>query len=115
VPNGARRAGAAAVGASKPPQNHFVWEAMCGRQQGQMVLGNLAWFICGGFLIFLEYLMVGLLFSVTIVLFKTGSSVFRLAFLVAAPIGRDWGVIVDKAVPLCRCVVASSIRSCCLC
>jgi uncharacterized membrane protein YccF (DUF307 family) len=73
---------------------------MCGvnRQQGQMILGNLAWFICGGFLIFIEYLLVGLVFSVTILLFSSGVSIFRIAMLVAAPIGRDWGVIVDKAV-----------------
>jgi uncharacterized membrane protein YccF (DUF307 family) len=74
--------------------------AMCGRAVSKLVLSNTAWFICGGFLIWLEYLMVGFVMCVTLVLMKPGYTILKLSWLVAAPLGADWGRIVEAAVRL---------------
>lgn len=50
---------------------------------------NLLWFFFGGFLIFLEYLAVGLLLCLTLVGIPWGLACFRLAGLGAWPFGRD--------------------------
>ena len=73
---------------------------MCGRAVSKLVLSNTAWFICGGFLIWLEYLMVGFVMCVTLVLMKPGYTILKLSWLVAAPLGADWGRIVEAAVRL---------------
>jgi hypothetical protein len=71
---------------------------MCGRQVSKLVLSNLAWFICGGFMIWLEYLMVGVVFMLTIVLAKPGYSILKLSALIFAPLGADWATIVETSV-----------------
>ena len=89
-----------------------------------LLLSNGLWFVCGGAIIFVEYLLVGLIFSLSVVLFKydtfdyiarsipcifpafslflfihsSGIQIFNLAFLVVAPLNRNWGVIVNKSV-----------------
>ena len=71
---------------------------MCGRQASKLVLSNLAWFICGGFVVWLEYVLVALVFMATLVLFKPGFTILKLSGLVFAPLGADWGKIVESAV-----------------
>lgn len=50
---------------------------------------NLLWFFLGGFLIFVEYVVAGLLLCLTIVGIPWGLACFRLAGLGAWPFGRD--------------------------
>src|SRR5690606_21592398 len=50
---------------------------------------NLLWFFLGGFLIFLEYVVAGLLLCLTIIGIPWGLACFRLAGLGAWPFGRD--------------------------
>ncbi|HLT29932.1 MAG TPA: YccF domain-containing protein [Myxococcaceae bacterium] len=50
---------------------------------------NLLWFVLGGFLIFIEYVAVGLLLCLTLVGIPWGLACFRLAGLGAWPFGRE--------------------------
>jgi uncharacterized membrane protein YccF (DUF307 family) len=87
---------------------------MCGRQASKLILSNTAWLFCGGFIVWLEYVLVGLLFSATIVLFKNGMAILKLSSLIFAPLGADWGTVVETSV---RILVISQFRtfdSCCL-
>jgi uncharacterized membrane protein YccF (DUF307 family) len=51
-------------------------------------LGNLIWLIFGGFLIFLEYMVSGLLLCITIVGIPFGLQVFKLAFMALWPFDK---------------------------
>ncbi len=54
------------------------------------LLGNLLWIILGGgILLFLEYLIGGLLLCVTIIGIPFGVQVFKIAFLALLPFGRE--------------------------
>ncbi len=60
------------------------------------LLGNLVFFIFGGFLIFLGYVLGGLLLCITIIGIPFGLMCFRLAGGVLAPFGRE---VVDTEPP----------------
>ncbi len=53
------------------------------------LLGNLVFFIFGGFLIFLGYVLGGILLCLTIIAIPFGLMCFRLAGSVIAPFGRE--------------------------
>ena len=52
-------------------------------------LGNVVWFICGGFLSALGWLLAGCLWSITIVGIPVGVQCFKFASLSCAPFGRE--------------------------
>ncbi len=56
-------------------------------------LGNLLWFVLGGFLSALSWLVVGLLWCVTIIGIPVGVQCFKFARLSCAPFGKGiaWG------------------------
>jgi uncharacterized membrane protein YccF (DUF307 family) len=58
-------------------------------QQHMSLLGNLVFFIFGGFIIFLGYVLGGILLCLTIVGIPFGFMCFRLAGGVIAPFGRE--------------------------
>jgi len=60
------------------------------------LLGNLVFFIFGGFLIFLGYVLGGILLCLTIIGIPFGLMCFRLAGGVLAPFGRE---VVDTEPP----------------
>ena len=51
-------------------------------------LGNLIWFIFGGFLVFLEYMVAGFLLCITIIGIPFGIQAFKLAILALLPFGK---------------------------
>lgn len=51
-------------------------------------LGNIIWVVFGGFIIFLEYIVAGLLLCITIVGIPFGLQVFKLAELALWPFGK---------------------------
>lgn len=53
------------------------------------LLLNLLWFLLGGFLVTLAYLLGGLLLCITIIGIPFGVQCFKLAGLAAAPFGRE--------------------------
>jgi len=53
------------------------------------LLGNLVFFIFGGFIIFLGYVLGGILMCLTIIGIPFGLMCFRLAGSVIAPFGRE--------------------------
>jgi uncharacterized membrane protein YccF (DUF307 family) len=52
-------------------------------------LGNLIWFICGGFLSGLSWLIAGLLWCLTIVGIPVGMQCFKLAEMSFFPFGKE--------------------------
>ncbi len=60
------------------------------------ILGNILWFILGGFLIALYYAFFGLLMCITIVGIPFGIQLFKLAGLALCPFGRDVEVMSDS-------------------
>lgn len=52
-------------------------------------LGNLIWIICGGLFMSLGYLLLGLLYCITIIGIPVGVQLFKLAGLALCPFGRD--------------------------
>lgn len=52
-------------------------------------LGNAVWFLAGGLLMGLSWMLVGLLWCVTIVGIPVGVQCFKLAELAFLPFGRD--------------------------
>lgn len=53
------------------------------------LLGNLIFFVFGGFLIFLGYVLGGILLCLTIIGIPLGFQCFKLAGAVLAPFGRE--------------------------
>ena len=53
------------------------------------LLGNLVFFVFGGFLIFLGYVLGGIILCITIIGIPFGFMCFRLAGSVIAPFGRE--------------------------
>jgi uncharacterized membrane protein YccF (DUF307 family) len=53
------------------------------------VLGNLLWFLLGGFIPCIIYLVAGLLLCITVIGIPFGVQCFKLAGLSAFPFGRD--------------------------
>jgi uncharacterized membrane protein YccF (DUF307 family) len=52
-------------------------------------IGNIVWFICGGFLAALMWLMSGLICCVTVVGILLGKQCFKYAKLALMPFGAD--------------------------
>jgi uncharacterized membrane protein YccF (DUF307 family) len=52
-------------------------------------LGNILWFLLGGFLIFLGYLLGGILLCLTILGIPLGIQSFKLAGATLAPFGKE--------------------------
>lgn len=52
-------------------------------------LGNFLWFCCGGVVMALIHLVLGLACYITILLIPFGKQFFKLAYLVAAPFGKE--------------------------
>lgn len=52
------------------------------------LLGNIIWFILGGFLLGMWYIIVGLLFCITIVGIPFGMQHLKLAKLALVPFGQ---------------------------
>ncbi|MDO8927667.1 MAG: YccF domain-containing protein [Bacteroidota bacterium] len=55
-------------------------------------LGNLIWFVFGGFLVFLEYMVAGFLLCITIIGIRFGIQSFKLSFLALWPFGKTIGL-----------------------
>ncbi len=53
------------------------------------LLGNIVFFVFGGFLIFIGYVLGGILLCITIIGIPFGLMCFRLAGAVIAPFGRE--------------------------
>ena len=54
-------------------------------------LGNIIWLVFGGFLVFLEYMVAGLLLCLTIIGIPFGLQAFKLAQLALWPFGTNIG------------------------
>lgn len=54
------------------------------------LIGNIIWIIFGGFIVFLEYLIGGLILCLTIVGIPFGLQCFKLAFVALAPFGMEF-------------------------
>ena len=52
-------------------------------------LANIIWFILGGFISFIELVVIGLILCITIVGIPFGMQCFKLAGLAAAPFGKE--------------------------
>ena len=52
------------------------------------LLGNLIWIVFGGFFIFLEYLIAGILLCLTIIGIPFGIQILKLSYLALVPFGR---------------------------
>ena len=51
-------------------------------------LGNILWFVLGGFIISLYYFLVGLFFCITIIGIPFGMQHFKMALLALIPFGK---------------------------
>ena len=61
------------------------------------ILGNILWVIFGGFLLFLEYMLGGLLLCCTIIGIPFGLQVFQIGMLALFPFGQT-AVVTDPTV-----------------
>lgn len=52
-------------------------------------LGNIIWFILGGFISWLSWLVLGALWSITIIGIPIGRQCFKFAKMSAAPFGKE--------------------------
>ena len=59
-------------------------------------LGNILWFILGGFILAIYYAVFGLLMCITIVGIPFGIQLFKLAGLALCPFGKDVEVLSDS-------------------
>ncbi len=59
-------------------------------------LGNLIWFICGGFVNALIWCFFGVLWSITIIGIPIGRQCFKLASLQLAPFGKEVVTVNDS-------------------
>ena len=53
------------------------------------ILGNILWFICGGFISAISWFVYGLLWSITIIGLPVGAQCFKFAKLSCCPFGKD--------------------------
>ena len=53
------------------------------------ILGNILWFVCGGFLSGISWFLAGLLWCVTVVGIPVGVQCFKFAKLSCCPFGKD--------------------------
>lgn len=54
------------------------------------LIGNIVWIIFGGFFVFLEYLIGGLILCLTIIGIPFGVQCFKLALVALAPFGMEF-------------------------
>lgn len=54
------------------------------------LIGNIIWIIFGGFFVFLEYLIGGLILCLTIIGIPFGIQCFKLALVALAPFGMEF-------------------------
>ncbi len=59
-------------------------------------LGNIIWFIFGGFIASILWVILGILLSLTIIGIPLGTQCFKFAELVLTPFGKDVRLNVDK-------------------
>lgn len=52
-------------------------------------LGNVIWFVLGGFISWLSWIILGVLWSITIVGLPVGIQCFKFAKMAAAPFGKE--------------------------
>ena len=60
------------------------------------LLGNILWFVLGGFLVAGLYFLGGLLMCVTIIGIPFGIQMFKIAGLALSPFGRDVEIMKDS-------------------
>lgn len=53
------------------------------------LLGNIVWFILGGFIPWFTWTIIGILWSITIIGIPVGKQCFKFAKMSAAPFGRE--------------------------
>lgn len=53
------------------------------------ILGNIIWFILGGFISWLSWIVIGVLWSITIIGIPVGKQCFKFAKMSAAPFGKE--------------------------
>lgn len=53
------------------------------------VIGNILWFLCGGFISGLSWWLSGILWCITIIGIPYGSQCFKFASLAFSPFGKD--------------------------
>lgn len=53
------------------------------------LLGNIVWFILGGFITWFTWIIIGILWSITIIGIPVGKQCFKFAKMSAAPFGRE--------------------------
>lgn len=53
------------------------------------LLGNIVWFFLGGFISFISWIVIGILWSITIVGIPIGAQCFKFAKMSAAPFGKE--------------------------
>lgn len=53
------------------------------------ILGNIVWFILGGFISWLSWGVIGILWSITIIGLPVGKQCFKFAKMSAAPFGKE--------------------------
>ena len=70
-------------------------------------LGNLIWFIFGGFLVFLEYMVAGFLLCITIIGIPFGIQAFKLAILALWPFGKT--IELSPSAPGCLSTIMNII------
>ena len=53
------------------------------------LLGNIVWFILGGFVSWISWIVIGILWSITIIGIPVGRQCFKFAKMSAAPFGKE--------------------------
>ena len=53
------------------------------------LLGNIVWFILGGFISWITWIILGVLWSITIIGLPIGRQCFKFATMAAAPFGKE--------------------------
>lgn len=76
------------------------------------ILGNIIWFIFGGWLIALEYFLAGILACLTIIGIPFGLQFFKLAGLSLFPFGKDVLPTFPKQIPGCLGLLLNIIWLC---
>lgn len=53
------------------------------------LIGNIIWLVCGGFLLGLGYMVVGVLFCLTVIGIPFGYQLFKIGLLAMLPFGQE--------------------------
>lgn len=71
------------------------------------LLGNILWFILGGFLLGLLYVLIGVLYCITIIGIPFGYQLMKIGVYVMWPFGRS--IEFDKGEPGCLCTALNIV------